>query len=64
MSTLDIAEGMLAQHADVCAAEAARLLHAYVTRRRLRLTGTAHALVAREPDLSEVVAGRRLPGAP
>lgn len=63
-ATLDIAKGMLAQHADVSVAEAARLLHAYVTLRRLRLTDTAHALVTRELDLSEVAQGQRLPGAP
>ena len=55
---------MLAEHADVSVAEAARLLQAYVTRRRLRLTDTARALVERELDLSEVVEGQRLPGAP
>ncbi|MGW7661814.1 GAF domain-containing protein [Streptomyces sp. NPDC054756] len=60
-ATLDIARGMLAQHAGVSVAEAARLLNAYVTRGRYRLTDTAHALVARELDLSEVVEGQRLP---
>ncbi|MGW4086590.1 GAF domain-containing protein [Streptomyces sp. NPDC004822] len=60
-ATLDIARGMLAQHADVSVAEAARLLNTYVTRGRYRLTDTAHALVARELDLSEVVEGQRLP---
>ncbi|MEU6532306.1 GAF domain-containing protein [Streptomyces sp. NPDC046928] len=59
-ATLDIARGMLAQHADVSVAEAARLLNAYVTRRRYRLTDTAHALVARELELSEIVEGQRL----
>ncbi|MFK0128448.1 GAF and ANTAR domain-containing protein [Streptomyces nigra] len=63
-ATLDIAKGLLAQHADVSVGEAARLLHAYATLRRLRLTDTAHALVTRELDLSEVVQGQRLPGAP
>ncbi|WP_328504011.1 GAF domain-containing protein [Streptomyces sp. NBC_00457] len=46
-ATLEIAKGMVAQYAGSTIGEAARLLSAYASRRQVRLTETAHALVTR-----------------
>ncbi|MFD6173784.1 GAF domain-containing protein [Streptomyces coeruleorubidus] len=46
-ATLEIAKGMVAQYAETTIGEAARMLSAYASRQRVRLTETAHALVNR-----------------
>ncbi|WP_458244856.1 GAF domain-containing protein [Streptomyces sp. MAI_2237] len=57
-ATLDIARGMIAEYAGSTVGEAARLLDGYVTRRHLRLTETAHALVSRTLEPAAVLEPR------
>ncbi|MFJ1809580.1 MULTISPECIES: GAF domain-containing protein [unclassified Streptomyces] len=59
-ATLEIAKGMVAQYADTTVGEAARLLTAYASERRLRLTETAHALVTRQMAPDAVIGAQRL----
>jgi GAF domain-containing protein len=54
-ATLEIAKGMVAQYAGTTIGEAARLLSAYASGHRVRLTDTAHALVNRGLTLDAVV---------
>lgn len=46
-ATLEIAKGMIAQHADTTITEAAHLLTTYAHHHHVRLTDTVHALVTR-----------------
>jgi len=59
-ATLEIAKGMVAQYADVTVGEAARLLTAYASGRRVRLTETVHALVDRRMPPAAVVEAQRI----
>lgn len=57
-ATLEIAKGMIAEHAGTSIGEAARLLDCYVSERHLRLTETAYALVTRTMPPTAVVEAR------
>ncbi|MFE9764071.1 GAF domain-containing protein [Streptomyces sp. NPDC005808] len=57
-TTLEIAKGMVAQHAGGTIGEAARLLSAYASGRQVRLTETAHALVNRGLTPAAIVEGQ------
>ncbi|MER7570123.1 ANTAR domain-containing protein, partial [Streptomyces sp. NPDC097941] len=46
-ATLEIAKGMIAQHADTTITQAAHLLTTYAHHHHLRLTDTVQALVTR-----------------
>jgi hypothetical protein len=59
-ATLEIAKGMVAQYAGITVGEAARLLTAYASGRRIRLTETVRALVDREMDPAAVVEAQRI----
>ncbi|WP_210570995.1 GAF domain-containing protein [Streptomyces sp. GESEQ-4] len=57
-ATLEIAKGMVAQYAASTIGEAARLLSAYASRRQVRLTEPAHALVTRTMTPDAIVDDR------
>jgi transcriptional regulator with GAF, ATPase, and Fis domain len=54
-ATLEIAKGMVAQYADITIGDAARMLGAYASGQRVRLTETAHALVTRGMTPADIV---------
>ncbi|MFJ8160356.1 GAF and ANTAR domain-containing protein [Streptomyces sp. NPDC096136] len=55
-NALEIAKGMVAQHAGVSVEEASRILRGYAVDRRVSLADTVHALVAGSLDLDGITA--------